>query len=187
VNDSLQENLANDPPPSKIGLGGGCHWCTEGVFASLRGVLAVQQGWIAPKDLKDNYSEAIEVLFNPSIIGLHDIINIHLHTHAASSEHSMRAKYRSAVYVYDQQQYQQAHTSLSSLADQFERPIITQVFYFDSFKSNKAELLDYFYSSPNRPFCQTYIHPKLTILLKKFKTHLNTDKLSNAGINLVDQ
>jgi peptide methionine sulfoxide reductase MsrA len=30
--------------PSKIGLGGGCHWCTEGVFESLIGVTKVNQG-----------------------------------------------------------------------------------------------------------------------------------------------
>tara|TARA_B100000795_G_scaffold173674_1_gene130984 strand:- start:4871 stop:5212 length:342 start_codon:yes stop_codon:yes gene_type:complete len=31
----------------KIGLGGGCHWCTEAVFMSLKGVRSVRQGWIA--------------------------------------------------------------------------------------------------------------------------------------------
>lgn len=187
MNNSLQDHLdPNAPPSSKIGLGGGCHWCTEGVFASLRGILDVQQGWIAPKHQADDYSEAIQVLFDPSIIGLHDIINIHLHTHAATSQHSMRLKYRSAVYAYDEQQFQQAQNSLCSLAYEFDSPIITQVHYFDHFKSNKAEFLDYFYTSPDRPFCQTYIHPKLKLLLKEFKAHLNIEKLSEAGIDLLD-
>lgn len=179
--------VADITPPSKIGLGGGCHWCTEGIFASLLGVLEVRQGWIAAKDHVADYSEAIEVLFDPSMISLHDIINIHLHTHAATSNHSMRAKYRSAVYVYDEQQYHNSHTSLKLLTHEFENPIITEVNFFHDFKSNKAELLDYFYTSPDRPFCQTYIHPKLRLLLKQFKRHLNIEKLSNAGINLVDQ
>ena len=29
------------------GFGGGCHWCTEAVFQSLRGVTEVAQGFIA--------------------------------------------------------------------------------------------------------------------------------------------
>jgi peptide-methionine (S)-S-oxide reductase len=31
----------------KIALGGGCHWCTEAVFQSLKGVQKVEQGYVA--------------------------------------------------------------------------------------------------------------------------------------------
>jgi peptide-methionine (S)-S-oxide reductase len=48
--------------PSKIGLGGGCHWCTEGVFASLIGVTKVAQGWIAPDGKQSNFSEAVVLI-----------------------------------------------------------------------------------------------------------------------------
>lgn len=34
----------------KVGFGGGCHWCTEAVFMSLRGVTKVAQGFISPKE-----------------------------------------------------------------------------------------------------------------------------------------
>jgi len=27
-----------------LGLGGGCHWCTEAIFLSLKGIVEVQQG-----------------------------------------------------------------------------------------------------------------------------------------------
>ena len=38
---------------AKAGFGGGCHWCTEGVFQALRGVDQVDQGFVrsdAPAD-----------------------------------------------------------------------------------------------------------------------------------------
>ena len=38
---------------AKAGFGGGCHWCTEGVFQALRGVAQVDQGFVqsdAPAD-----------------------------------------------------------------------------------------------------------------------------------------
>ena len=42
---------------SKIGFGGGCHWCTEAVFQSLKGVAKVEQGWIASFDEYNSFSE----------------------------------------------------------------------------------------------------------------------------------
>ena len=50
---------------------------------------------------------------------------------------------------------------------------------FDYMKTNKDELINYFYQSPNRPFCQTYIHPKLKMLLTRFKSHVNSKKVAS--------
>ena len=36
----------------KLGLGGGCHWCTEAVFQSLVGVERVRQGFITSDRLR---------------------------------------------------------------------------------------------------------------------------------------
>jgi hypothetical protein len=52
----------------KIGLGGGCHWCTEGIFQSLIGVAQVDQGWITSNGDNATPSEAVIVHFNPGHI-----------------------------------------------------------------------------------------------------------------------
>jgi peptide-methionine (S)-S-oxide reductase len=133
---------------SKIGLGGGCHWCTEGVFESLIGIKAVNQGWIASIDDNAELSEAIEVCFDQSKISLHTLIEIHIYTHASTANHSMRQKYRSAVYTYNDDQNQEANKVLDALQSDFDKPIITQVLPFYSFEANKDELLNYLYKSP---------------------------------------
>jgi peptide-methionine (S)-S-oxide reductase len=172
--------LLND----KIAIGGGCHWCTEGVFASLKGVIQINQGWITSSGSNSQFSEAIEVFFDPNIISLKDLISIHLHTHACTVDHSMRNKYRSAVYVYSDVQSVQAQSILHELQGDFTQKIITKALPFVAFKANKAELTDYLYTSPNRPFCQRYIHPKLQVLMQRFSKHVNTDKLLVAGIEV---
>ena len=116
--------------PSKIGLGGGCHWCTEGVFESLMGVTKVNQGWIASIAENSNFSEAVEVFFDPAVISLEALIEIHLYTHASRSNHSMRGKYRSAIYTYNDTQFKQASAILNLLRADFEATIITQVYEF---------------------------------------------------------
>ena len=94
-----RDNTMHTENFSKVGLGGGCHWCTEGIFESLIGIKAVKQGWIASIDNNAELSEAIEVSFDPSMISLQTLIEIHLHTHASTSNHTMRQKYRSAIYT----------------------------------------------------------------------------------------
>jgi peptide-methionine (S)-S-oxide reductase len=55
------------------------------------------------------------VQFDSEVIGLANLIDIHLHTHASNSEHSMRAKYRSAIYVDSQQRAQEANAILHDM------------------------------------------------------------------------
>jgi peptide-methionine (S)-S-oxide reductase len=170
--------------PSKIGLGGGCHWCTEGVFESLIGITQVNQGWIASSGEHSDLSEAIEVYFDPAVISLSVLIEIHLYTHASTSNHSMRGKYRSAIYAYDDNQFNQSLDILKVLSADFDDALVTQVYAFKSFKPNKLELTDYFYSAPDRPFCQTYIQPKLKLLLARFNRHVDHEKMSTIGLEL---
>lgn len=146
------------------------------MFESLLGITYVNQGWIASSGDNSDYSEAVEVSFDPSVISLSELIEIHLHTHASRSNHSMRGKYRSAIYAYDDSQFKQATNSLDRLRASFDDPLITRVYGFESFKKNRAELTNYFYSAPDRPFCQSYIEPKLKLLMVRFNRHVNKKK-----------
>ena len=163
----------------KIGFGGGCHWCTEGVFESLKGIQNVDQGWISSTGEFASPSEAIIVEFHPEKIDLHSLIEIHLHTHASTSDHCMREKYRSAIYVFSEDQEGSSKESLITLQADFDKPIITRILPFNSFKRNQENFLDYFYSRPDAPFCQTYIHPKLLLLKEKFSDKLNNNKVNS--------
>lgn len=162
---------------NKIGFGGSCHWCTEAIFQSLKGVINVSQGWIEPGDDSAGFSEAVIVEFDPDVISLEILIQIHLHTHSCTSEHSMRSKYRSAVYTFSYDQIILAKGAIEILQTQFKDPIITKVIPFKSFKLNNEHYLDYYYKSPGKPFCKTFINPKLKILLNQFSIHVNEDKL----------
>ena len=163
----------------KIGLGGGCHWCTEAVFQSLKGVHKVEQGFVASEKGNSSFSEAVIVHFNGNEISLKDLIAIHLHTHESTSEHSMRSKYRSAVYFFNEKDEILTAKILSDLQGDFERNLITKVLPFKLFKPSDEMFHRYYYSDKEKPFCKTYINPKLKLLLDHFSAHVDLKKLEN--------
>jgi peptide-methionine (S)-S-oxide reductase len=151
----------------KIGLGGGCHWCTEGVFISLRGVEKVEQGWIAGPSPHDEFSEAVIVHFDPAVISLEDLITVHLETHASTKAHGLRHRYRSAVYAFTAEDIERYRTIIQHLSTDFAEPLITQVVLFDQFRASPPQYQDYYRTDPDRPFCRKYISPKLRELRRR--------------------
>lgn len=161
----------------KIAFGGGCHWCTEAVFQSLKGVVNVEQGWIASKGEHFAFSEAVIVTFNPKIIPLKVLVEIHLHTHKSTSKHSMRKKYRSAVYVFKADDFPVVNRILDDLQPNFDNMLITQVLGFSKFKPSRKEITNYYYKNPEKPFCKSFINPKLKLLLSEYAQYTKADKL----------
>ena len=162
---------------NKIGLGGGCHWCTEAIFQSLKGVSNVQQGWIGSVEPYEVLSEAILLEFDRSEIDLFTLISIHLYTHSCTSKHALRKKYRSAIYTTNPIQNQDAIVILEQLQTEFDKPIITLVLPIEIFRENEEKFLNYYYKNPEKPFCQTYIQPKFQILMAQFAKNIDDQKI----------
>ncbi len=160
-----------------IALGGGCHWGTEAVFQSLKGVQKVSQGYVASKGAATSFSEAVLVYFNPIQISLKILLSVHLHTHKSTSLHSMRDNYRSAVYTFSDKQALVVAKILNSHQAEFEEQLITKRYPFSEFKPSRKQLLNYYYSNPSKPFCETFIKPKLQILHDKFRANIALNRL----------
>ncbi|MFD2551105.1 peptide-methionine (S)-S-oxide reductase [Bizionia sediminis] len=164
---------------TKIALGGGCHWCTEAVFQALKGVDCVAQGFVASEKDSSTFSEAVIVYFNKQVIPLKVLINIHLLTHKSSVNHSMRSKYRSAVYTFSEAQFTEANMLLTEFKSSTFKNLVTQVLPFKAFKASRQDLQNYYIKNPDKPFCKKYINPKLHLLLQEFSVHTNQEKLMN--------
>jgi peptide-methionine (S)-S-oxide reductase len=152
----------------KIGLGGGCHWCTEGIFQMLAGVAQVEQGFIRSDPPSDTWAEGVIVRFDPQVISLPTLIEVHLRTHRATAPFIARSKYRSAVYVEDEDQRKPAIKAIDSLQHEFDDAIETRVLALSGFKFSDEHFRNYYASDPDRPFCRRYIDPKLEIIRRDF-------------------
>ena len=145
----------------KIGLGGGCHWCTEAVFQAVKGVQKVEQGYIASTGKAAYFSEGVIVHYDPAIITAKELIRIHLHTHSSTSDHSFRKKYRSAVYYFESEEEAEFSSILKYLQQDFDKQLVTQVLPMLKFKASREALQNYYRRNPDAPFCRKYIEPKL--------------------------
>ena len=163
----------------RIGFGGSCHWCTEAIFLSLKGVAKVDQGWIASDGDHNSLSEAVIVFFDEDLISLTTLIAIHLCTHSSTSNHGMRNKYRSAIYTINENQNKMANDELIALQQDYSKKIITKILPLKEFKSNEEQYLDYYFKDANKPFCKNIVDPKLRLLLNRFAKNVDQERLAH--------
>lgn len=127
------------------------------------------QGFVASTAPDDSFSEGVIVHFDPEIIGLEQLLEVHLHTHQSTSNHRFRTKYRSAMYWFEKKQESAFAKAISTIQPQFPKLIITKALPFISFRLNDISFLEYYKNNPEAPFCTRYIDPKMSFLEKNFK------------------
>lgn len=152
----------------KAGFGGGCHWCTEGVFQALCGVAQVAQGFVQSDAPADTWSEGVIVTFDPSVISLATLSEVHLRTHSATRFRSPRSKYRSAIYIFEDSQRAEAELAITRFADESATAVHTLILPFRSFAASEERYQNYYRTDPSRPFCRRYIDPKLEYIRRHF-------------------
>ena len=152
----------------RIGFGGGCHWCTEGVFQAIVGVQQVDQGYIRSDAPSDTWAEAVVVYFDPTAIELATLLEIHLRTHSATKKFEPSGKYRSAVYTFEDTLATELREVLARLSSSFEQPLSTAILPFREFRPSDARYQNYYATDPERPFCKRFIDPKLEFIRANF-------------------
>ncbi len=153
---------------ARIGFGGGCHWCTEGVFQALRGVVQVDQGFIQSEAPSDAWAEGVIVDFDPAVISLGTLAEVHLRTHSANGTYSPGGRYRSAIYVFGAEDRREAERAVDRFAADSGEATRTMVLPLIGFRPSDARYQNYYRTNPERPFCRRYIDPKLDYIRRHF-------------------
>jgi peptide-methionine (S)-S-oxide reductase len=169
-------------------LAGGCFWCTEAIFSQLRGVSSVTPGY-SGGSVKDpsyeqvctgrtGHAEALQVVFDPSVISFHDLLLVFFSTHDPTTPnrqgHDVGTQYRSAVFYHSAQQFQTAQEVVKEItADRLWRaPVVTELKPFEAFYPAEEYHRNYFQRNPNQAYCQMVIEPKVTKFRKQFVDRL---------------
>jgi len=171
-------------------FGGGCFWCTEAVFNSLKGISSVLPGYTGGTIKNPSYeqvsegntghAEATRIEFDPSVILYDDLLAVFFNTHDPTTlnrqGNDVGTQYRSAIFYTTDEQKQKAEALIKELDEKkaFDKPVVTEVVPFTEFFKAEDYHMKYYESHKDQAYCQIIIAPKLEKLEKKFAELLKT-------------
>ena len=163
-------------------LGGGCFWCTEGVFKSLRGVVEVTPGYsgghvdnpsyeqVCGKDT--GHIEVVRIRFDPSMIDFTTLLKVFFATHDPTTVDRQGAdvgpQYASAIFCQTEEQKAVARDVIAQVEAVLDTPVATKVLDAAPFWPAEAYHHDYYARNPEQGYCQFVIAPKMAKLRKEF-------------------
>jgi len=166
----------------EIIFGTGCFWCSEAVFSQVKGVIQVTPGYSGGHKNNPTYeevcsgltghAEVVKIQYNDNIISLRELLEIFLAIHDPTSlnrqGNDIGEQYRSAIYVYNKEDYDAAKKFLEEKAEYFIKPIVTEVDYVKNFYEAEDYHKMYFFRNRRNPYCKFVIEPKLDKVRKNF-------------------
>jgi peptide-methionine (S)-S-oxide reductase len=171
-------------------VAGGCFWCTEAVFERVRGVAAVESGYVGGHlpnpsyervcDGDTGHAEAVRIRFDPTILPFRTLLEIFFGTHDPTTLNrqggDVGTQYRSAVFAHDDAQAAVARAVIADLEREgtFGRKIVTDVQLLREGEAGsvwypaEAYHQGYFRAHPRQGYCQVVIAPKVAKFRRRF-------------------
>ncbi len=169
-------------------LGGGCFWCLEPLFTSLRGVKSVLPGYAGGHvanptyrqvcDGRTGHAEVAQVVFDPRELSYRELLEIFFASHDPTTLNRQGAdvgeQYRSIILYHSPEQKATAEAVIRDLTAQklWPRPIVTQIEPFTVFYPAEDYHQRYFERNPEAPYCSIVIAPKVAKFRKQFASRL---------------
>lgn len=162
-------------------LAGGCFWCTEAVFKSLRGVIEVTPGYSGGEIENPTYeqvssgesghAESVKITFDPKMISLDDILEVFFKLHDPTTLNRQGAdigtQYRSAIFY--------SNNNQKEIAEKFKSKIpnaVTEITPFKNFFPAEEYHRDFYFKNRGNAYCKLVIDPKIQKLKKEFNDML---------------
>ena len=171
-------------------LGGGCFWCTEAVFDSVKGVEDVVSGYSGGHTENPTYqevcsettghAEVVQIKFDAEEISFKEVLEIFFGTHDPTTlnrqGNDVGESYRSAIFYHSDEQKETAQKVIEELENEgiFDDPIVTEVTEFTNFYSAEDYHQNYFEKNPNQPYCAAVVGPKVGKFRQKFAHRLKS-------------
>lgn len=165
-------------------FGGGCFWCTEAIFKSLKGVSSVLPGYAGGESKNPTYeqvstgktghAEVIKIEYDSSIVSYQDLLTVFFATHDPTTLNRQGAdvgtQYRSVIFYTTEEQKEQAEKFILEINNSNKEgsPVVTEIKSLEKFYEAENYHKDYFANNKGNPYCELVINPKLERVKQKF-------------------
>jgi len=169
-------------------LAGGCFWCIESAFNSVKGIITATSGYMGGHTEEPTYktvcngntghAEVVQLKFDSQVISYRELLEIffslHNPTQLNRQGNDVGTQYRSEIFTHDTQQHEIAETIIKEISEEqlFDDPIVTQVSPAVTFHSGEDYHQEYFKNNPENQYCQAVVSPKLAKFRKTFVAKL---------------
>ena len=160
-----------------VDLGAGCFWCIEAVLERIKGVKAVESGYMGGIIINPTYrqictgatghAEIVRVKFDPAKLSFPQLLEVFWELHDPTTLNRQGrdegTQYRSAIFYHSEAQKKAAEASKAKTdkSGKFRNPIVTEITKASAFYRAENYHQDYFEANQNAPYCRVVIWPKL--------------------------
>lgn len=183
---SIAHPLADTPRPGHefATIGGGCFWCTEAVYAELKGVVDVESGYSGGTSANPGYNavcsgttghaEVVRIEFDPKVIGYRQLLEVFFTIHDPTTLNRQGAdegtQYRSVIFHHSPEQEQVARDVIQEVAQAWPAKVVTQLEPARAYYRAEAYHQEYFANNPHQGYCAAVVGPKLAKFRRTWAT-----------------
>lgn len=168
-------------------LGGGCFWCLDAVYRTLRGVHDVVSGYSGGDVVNPSYeqvctgttghAEVAAVTFDESVIPEDIILDVfftlHDPTQLNRQGNDVGTQYRSAMFYADEEQRLLFESAVVRASDLWPNPVVTEVVPLREFYPAEEYHQDFFAKNPGQGYCLAVSLPKVNKVRAAFRTFID--------------
>lgn len=185
--ETLSNIESNQPRKEEVIIGGGCFWCTEAMFLSLKGVISAESGYSGGITKYPNYkdvcsgetghAECVRIVYDPNLISYEDLIDVHLYSHDPTTLNRQGGdegtQYRSVIFYETEIQKETIQKRILAAQKDYSAPIVTQVAPVAPFYIAEDYHQNYYAQNKDKnPYCSAVVAPKLKKMQEKYRKKL---------------
>ncbi|MDQ0380364.1 peptide-methionine (S)-S-oxide reductase MsrA [Amycolatopsis thermophila] len=167
-------------------LAGGCFWCLDAVYRTLRGVQDVVSGYTGGDTAGPTYeqvctgrtghAEAVAVTFDPEVIPAEVILDVFFTLHDPRQLNRQGAdvgtQYRSAMFYADDAQRAEFEAAIKRASEWWDGEIVTTLEPLGEFYRAEEYHQDFFAKNPGQGYCLAVALPKVNKVRKSFAQYV---------------